>query len=364
MNHMVNKMSAKKKFILIIMVLALSLNLFQAGCAKIETPATTMSGTDATATVEPVKPPTSSEHTSQNTTSESIQTDITTETVPSQSESTTVPSTSQPVETTAPSSEEPDEGLPPLNSWNDQQIAGLNGTAQGWSFNRPVKLNADLPATITSGIANLISPFAVVWQLPQKGRKTVYLTMDEGYEYNENTTEILDIALRKKVPITFFITDYYIESRPDLVIRMADEGHLVANHTVSHPNLAELLAMSGSSAVMSELTALETKYKDLTGLKLSRYIRPPMGAYSQKLLAVLNTGGFYPVFWSYAYRDWLVDDQPDPTTALAQILGELHDGSVILIHAVSKTNVQILPELIDGIRARGYEPVALPAIQN
>ena len=155
------------------------------------------------------------------------------------------------------------------------------------------------------------------------------------------------------MPITFFITDYFITTRPDLVERMANEGHCVANHTMNHPNLSELLNASGQAAVMKELTDLEQKYTSLTGRPLERYIRPPMGAYNQKLLALFNREGFYPVFWSFAYRDWLVDDQPEARAALDLITGELHDGSVILIHAVSATNVEILPALIDEIRARG-----------
>lgn len=341
---------------LVLIFLLLSFTLFQTGCTKPGPETTSTEDTGRVETLEPVSPPASDQATSES--SGETASDSTLKTEPS-----TPTATEGSGESVTQPSEQPGIILPPLKSWSDQEVAGLSGTIQNWSFNRPAGSNMDLPATITSGISDLISPFAVIWQLPQPGRKTVYLTMDEGYEYNENTTEILNIASAKEVSITFFITDYYIETRPDLVSRMAAEGHCVANHTSSHPDLAELMNSSGGAAIMDELTSLENKYKNLTGRDLSRYIRPPMGAYSQKVLALLNSNGFYPVFWSFAYRDWLVDDQPDPNAALELILGELHDGSVILIHAVSKTNVQILDDLIDGIRARGYEPSLLPELQ-
>lgn len=250
--------------------------------------------------------------------------------------------------------------LPVLKQYSEEEIAGVPSVIYGWSFNRPAERHKDLPSGIAEEIHETISPFAVIWQLPKTDKPTVYLTMDEGYEFSDNTTRILNTALEKKVGITFFITGAFIGDHPELVKRMAEEGHQVANHSVNHPSLPKLLQSEGSAAMMQELTELEISYEKLTGSKLSRLIRPPMGEYSPQMLAILNNEGFVPVFWSFAYVDWYVDNQPAPSAALDQILGELHDGSVILIHAVSKTNVEILPELIDGIRERGYEISLLP----
>lgn len=178
--------------------------------------------------------------------------------------------------------------------------------------------------------------------------------MDEGYEFEQNTSEILDVAAAKKVHIAFFITGSYLRNQPDLVKRMVAEGHLVLNHSDTHPNLANLYREQGAESVMANITKLEREFKALTGKTMLKYIRPPEGAYSERLLGLMHQNGYRTVFWSFAYRDWLTNEQPEREAARRAILGELHDGSVILLHAVSNTNVALLPELIDEIRARGY----------
>ncbi|NLW10930.1 MAG: polysaccharide deacetylase family protein [Clostridiaceae bacterium] len=252
--------------------------------------------------------------------------------------------------------------LPAVKQYSEAEIGAVPSVIYGWSFNRPAERHKNLPASLAAQIQESISPFAVIWQMPKTDKPTVYLTMDEGYEYSDNTTRILNTAQDKQVGITFFITGDFIGDHPELVKRMLEEGHQIANHSVNHPSLPKLLQSEGADAMMQELYDLEKSYEKLTGAKLSRLIRPPMGEYSPQMLAVLNNNGFIPVFWSFAYVDWYVDNQPVPSAALDQILGELHDGSVILIHAVSKTNVEILPELIDGIRERGYEISLLPSL--
>jgi peptidoglycan-N-acetylmuramic acid deacetylase len=221
-------------------------------------------------------------------------------------------------------------------------------------------LGADQPATLPRSVLDLIAPWDVLWQMQGTDGKVLYLTMDNGYEYENLTATILDVARDKQVPITFFITGSYLARNPDLVRRMAAEGHLVANHTRSHPNLVDLLANKGPQAVLDELTAVSTEFEKLTGREMPLLMRPPEGSYSQRLLALLSGAGYRTAFWSYAYRDWLTDDQPDPQAALQKILANLHPGSILLLHAVSATNAAILPDLIDEARSRGYTFRLLP----
>jgi len=254
--------------------------------------------------------------------------------------------TAGPVPTT-PASEAETTATDDLNRLDNQET--------GWYFIKPASLDQDMPATIPESVKIMISRYPVIWQMPPRERKRVYLTMDEGYEYAGNTDLILDIAREKGISITFFITGNYLANNPQKVERMLDEGHLVANHTQKHANLADLLATAGDQAVLDQVRTLEQAFTDQTGRILPRLVRPPEGRYSERLLAVLGRAGYTVVFWSFAYRDWLTDDQPDPDAARQRILGELHDGSVILLHAASTTNVTILPDLIDAIQARGYE---------
>lgn len=235
-----------------------------------------------------------------------------------------------------------------------------NNQSLGWSFTYANPIGQDIPTGIPDSIRKLVNRYNVLWQLPPTDRKVVYLTMDNGYEYNNLTAQILDTAKLKGVPITFFIIGSYLTNNEDLVIRMTEEGHTVANHTYTHPDTVKMLDEKGPEAVLAELHRLENEYKALTGQEMSKFFRPPSGVYSERLLDLLSREGYKTVFWSFAYRDWLTDDQPDPAEAKARILGQLHNGSIILLHAVSKTNTELLPELIDEIRARGYEFAALP----
>ena len=177
--------------------------------------------------------------------------------------------------------------------------------------------------------------------------------MDEGYEYENNTNEILDIASEKNVVITFFVTGSYIDQNPQLVQRMVVEGHVVANHSNKHLRVSPALDVSDQTLI-DDIIQLEEKYRSLTGKEISKLHRPPEGGYSERSLAINDALGYRTVFWSFAYRDWLVDDQPKEQEAFDKIISQVHPGAILLLHAVSKTNVAILGDLIDEIRAMGY----------
>ncbi|MDW7659248.1 MAG: polysaccharide deacetylase family protein [Bacillota bacterium] len=243
-------------------------------------------------------------------------------------------------------------------TWDD--LDKLDNSKTGWYYVPAATLGADQPATLPRSVLDLIAPYDVFWQIEETNDKVLYLTMDNGYEYMNLTAAILDVARDRQVPITFFITGSYLARNPDLVMRMVAEGHQVANHTRSHPNLVDLLAGKGPQAVLDELTAVSAEYEKLTGREMPLLMRPPEGSYSPRLLALLDAAGYRTAFWSFAYRDWLTDDQPDPQAALQKILANLHPGSILLLHAVSETNAAILPDLIDEARGRGYTFSLLP----
>lgn len=218
----------------------------------------------------------------------------------------------------------------------------------GWWFNW-----GNPKATINNEITALISDKNVLWQIPTEN-KVVYLTFDEGYEYNNNTSQILDTLRDKGVKATFFITGSYLDNNPDLVNRMVEEGHLVGNHTILHYRAAPTLE-SNQQTYIDDVVALNQKDS-----RISMFHRPPEGGYSERSLALLNSLGYKTVFWSFAYKDWLTDNQPDPKESLELILNNIHPGSILLLHPVSNTNTQILGEVIDGIRGQGYSIELLP----
>lgn len=182
--------------------------------------------------------------------------------------------------------------------------------------------------------------------------KTLYLTFDEGYE-NGYTSKILDVLKEKNVKAVFFVTSYYLEKNPDLVKRMVDEGHVVGNHSETHSSMPTLT--SDMTKFKEEFSDVESKYKEITGLDMKKFFRPPMGYYSERSLAMTNDLGYKTVFWSFAYDDWDPEKQPEVNYAKNKILDNLHNGSILLLHAVSKTNTEILGDVVDSARDAGYE---------
>ena len=181
-------------------------------------------------------------------------------------------------------------------------------------------------------------------------KKVLYLTFDCGYE-NGNTGAILDALKKHNAPATFFVVGHYVESAPDMVKRMIEEGHTVGNHTYHHPDMS---AISSLSAFQKEMDDVANAFKELTGQEMSMYYRPPQGKYSTNNLNMAKQLGYSTFFWSLAYVDWNVDKQPSHEEALKKLTGRVHPGAVVLLHNTSKTNGEILDELLTKWEEMGY----------
>ena len=186
--------------------------------------------------------------------------------------------------------------------------------------------------------------------LDADGGKVLYLTFDAGYE-NGYTADILDVLKKQEVPAAFFLVGDYLERNADLVRRMTQEGHIVGNHTMNHPDMS---AVPSREAFEKELRGVEDLYTDITGQTLPKFYRPPQGLYSQENLQMAKELGYKTVFWSLAHADWNNDSQPDPDAAVEKLSRRVHDGAVVLLHATSKTNAEILDRLISGWKDMGY----------
>ena len=178
--------------------------------------------------------------------------------------------------------------------------------------------------------------------------KRLWLTFDEGYE-NGYTEKILDTLASKGAKATFFITQDYAEKNPGLIKRMIAEGHTVGNHSYSHPSLPEC----SNEDLYNEIMHLHNYISKNFGYEMY-VMRPPMGEFSERVLACAKELGYTTVLWSFAYQDWLTDNQPEPTAAYDKITSKTHNGAVYLLHAVSKTNAEILPKVIDYWHENGY----------
>ena len=195
-----------------------------------------------------------------------------------------------------------------------------------------------------------IGDYGGVYIGPDPDEKVIYLTFDAGYE-NGNTPAILDALKKHNAPAAFFVVGHMIESAPDIVRRMAAEGHIVGNHTYHHPDMSSI---SDMAAFQKELTDLETLYQETTGQPLSKFYRPPQGKYSVENLKQAQQLGYTTVFWSLAYVDWNTDDQPSAEEAYAKLLPRIHDGAIVLLHSTSATNAAILDDLLTKWEEMGY----------
>lgn len=180
--------------------------------------------------------------------------------------------------------------------------------------------------------------------------KTIYLTFDAGYE-NGYTAGILETLKKHHVKAAFFLVGNYIKTSPDLVRQMVTDGHIVGNHTMTHPDMG---AIAEEDAFRQELEGLEQLYQDTTGQELPKFYRPPQGKFSISNLKMAQKLGYTTVFWSLAYADWLNDQQPTHEEAFDKLLPRIHNGAVVLLHSTSQTNCEILDELLTRWEEMGY----------
>lgn len=238
-------------------------------------------------------------------------------------------------------------------SLNPNGYAALSNSMMGWGL----KKNVNAPPEIPSSVIALLEKYNSYYI--GKGEKELYLTFDEGYE-NGYTSVILDVLKEKEVPAAFFITGPYLKQEKELVKRMVNEGHIVGNHTVHHPCLPEL---SGIEKICAELNELDQSFYEEFGERM-KFFRAPRGEFSERTLAITNDIGYTNVFWSFAYKDWEVKNQKGKDYAYNEIMKGVHDGCILLLHAVSQDNAAVLPRVIDDLKAKGYVFKSLENLVN
>ena len=224
-----------------------------------------------------------------------------------------------------------------LSDHDNTKIAwGLGAAAD--SYGRPIDaVNAEAKYSDNGGLF-----------VGDAEHKRLWLTFDEGYE-NGYTEQILDVLKDKNVRAVFFVTYDYAKDNPELIKRMIEEGHTVGNHTMSHPSLPDC----SDEELENELKELHSYISQQFGYNMY-VMRPPRGEFSERVLECAKQLGYTTVLWSFAYYDWDVDAQPSPAEAFEKITSKVHPGAVYLLHAVSKTNTEILGSVIDNWRENGY----------
>lgn len=249
-----------------------------------------------------------------------------------------------------------------ISSWNadtirQEQAAGTKGSHADVSQTVPasaegnwgLSFQQESKPPVGNATADYLKQFQAFY-VNQTDEKVIYLTFDAGYE-NGNTAPILDALKKHHAPAAFFLVGNYLETSPELVKRMVEEGHTVGNHTYHHPDMSRI---STRESFNQELTDLEALYQQTTGQPMKKYYRPPQGKYSEANLKMAQELGYTTFFWSLAYVDWYEDKQPSHEEAFKKLLGRIHPGAVVLLHSTSKTNGEILDELLTRWEEMGY----------
>ncbi len=187
------------------------------------------------------------------------------------------------------------------------------------------------------------------YYIEETEEKVLYLTFDAGYE-NGNTAAILDALKKHNAPACFFIVGHYLESSPDLVRRMLDEGHLVGNHSYHHPDMTQM----SKEEFQQELGQLESQFQENFGQEMAKLYRPPQGKFSENNLEFAKELGYQTFFWSLAYVDWDVNAQPSREEAMEKLTKRVHPGAIVLLHSTSATNGEIMDEVLTKWEEMGY----------
>lgn len=182
-----------------------------------------------------------------------------------------------------------------------------------------------------------------------KDKKVMYLTFDCGYD-NGYTEPMLDILKKHKAYAIFFVTQTYIRDNVEIVKRMKKEGHLVGNHTVKHKSMPDL----SERDIKEELITCADYCKEATGYEMDPYVRPPMGEYSERTLQICKNLGYKTVFWSMAYLDYEVDNQPGSDFVIDHFEKYYHNGAIPLLHNVSKSNAEALDTVLTNLEKKGF----------
>ena len=225
-----------------------------------------------------------------------------------------------------------------------QSYDELSSGAVNWGFVR--KQNSE-PEVLDTDVQMLEAYDG--YYLDEGRPKALYLTFDEGYE-NGYTAKILDVLQASQTPAAFFVTGPYLENQPELIDRMIREGHIVGNHTINHINMPS----ASADEVVAELDGLNKMCMEKYGYEM-KYIRPPEGSFSEKSLAVSRDLGYKTILWSFAYKDWDINAQQGSQHAYDNVTPYLHDGAILLLHAVSSDNAEALDDIINYAKEQGYE---------
>lgn len=240
--------------------------------------------------------------------------------------------------------EQPEEQkTQPVQPSQNLEGVGFNDS-KSWWFRRN---SEHIPPTAQQEIN--ISQYDAYY-IGDTSEKIIYLTFDEGYEAGYSG-QILDVLKENDVKATFFVTGHYLNTQPELVKRMAEEGHIVGNHSFNHLDHTTVT----DEEMVEDIESCQKLITETIGYEMPKFFRPPAGVYSIRTLEKAQELGYKTIFWSFAYKDWDTNAQPTTEEAYDMVMTNYHNGCIMLLHAVSEANTNALDSMIKSLKQEGYE---------
>lgn len=216
--------------------------------------------------------------------------------------------------------------------------------AHGWGY----KKNDNGKPPEIGVYDQLIKPYDAFY-IGDPNKKEIYLTFDNGYEAGY-TSSFLDVLKKHDVQATFFVTGHYVKEEPELLNRMVKDGHIIGNHSYSHPDFTTMT----KNEMEEELSRLDDAVKKVANVQTAPYLRPPRGTFDAQTLKWAQELGYAHIFWSVAFKDWETDKQKGWQYSYESVMNQVHPGAIILLHTVSEDNATALDKIITALKDEGY----------
>ena len=274
---------------------------------------------------------------------------------PPSSSAVTTPPASEPPATTNP----PATTVPPASSsgeyvgnlYTREFLESLPSQSTGYGVGKSV--DSKNRPTYAISLEKKYEKYDAHFICPDDGK--VYLTYNVTYEHEGLVQKTLNILKEKNVQCVIFIDKSFAKNYPHMVRQILDDGHILANHCTTHPDLPTL----SIDKIVNQIMDIHEYVKETYGYEMKLF-RPPSGYFSEQVWAIAHSLGYRSYNWSFTYLDWDTSNQPDHAATLKKMTDALHSGAIYQLHAISSTNAAIVGDFIDFTRNAGYEFALLP----
>lgn len=268
---------------------------------------------------------------------------------PSSSSVATTPPVTDPPPTSAPATQPGQEYIGNLYTRDFLETLPSKSTGYGAGKN----VDSKNRPTYAMSLDKQYEKYDAHFICPDDGK--FYLTYNITYEHEGLVQKTLDTLRAKNVQCVIFIDKSFAKNYPHMIRQILEDGHILANHCTTHPDLPTL----SIDKIVNQIMDIHEYVKETYGYEMKLF-RPPSGYFSEQVWAIAQSLGYRSYNFSFSYLDYDTDNQPDPAKTLEKMVNAIHSGAIYQLHAISSTNLAVLSDFIDAVRASGLEFALLP----